>query len=82
MLLLHTICGHPLRCVIASKAPRYHILKLLKKHLAGQKFHEDKVEEVKNKVTTWLRMQVVEFFDTGIQKPIPRLNKCCDNSGH
>jgi len=31
----------------------FHLLLHLKKHLAGQKFHED--EEVKNKVTTWFR---------------------------
>lgn len=33
-----------------------------KKHLVGQKFHED--EEVKYKVTTWLCRQAVEFYDT------------------
>jgi hypothetical protein len=46
----------------------------LKKHLAGQKFHED--EEVKNEVTTWLRA-----YDIGIQKLVPRLNKCLDKGG-
>ena len=45
----------------------------LKKHLVGQKFHEG---EVKNAVTTWLCAQVAEFYDIGIQKLIPRLNKC------
>jgi hypothetical protein len=42
-----------------------------KKHLAGQKFHED--EEVKNEVTTWLRAQAALFYDIGIQKLVPRL---------
>jgi L-arabinose isomerase len=51
----------------------------LKKHLAGQKFHEDK--EVKNEVTTWLRAQVAEFYDIRIQKLVRRLNKCLDNGG-
>ena len=32
-----------------------------KKHLVGQKFHED--EEVKHKVTMWLCRQAVEFYD-------------------
>jgi hypothetical protein len=48
----------------------------LKKHLAGQKFHEDK--EVKNKVTTWFRAQAAEFYDIRIQKLVPRLNKCLE----
>jgi hypothetical protein len=51
----------------------------LETHLAGQKFHED--EEVKNKVTTWLCAQVAEFYDIGIQKLVPRLNKCLDKGG-
>jgi hypothetical protein len=51
----------------------------LKEHLAGQKFQED--EEVKNKVTTWLPAQAAEFCDIGIQKIVPRLNKCLDKGG-
>jgi hypothetical protein len=51
----------------------------LKKLLAGQKFHED--EEVKSEVTAWLRAQAAEFYDIGIQKLVPRLNKCLDKGG-
>jgi hypothetical protein len=51
----------------------------LKKHLTGQKFHED--EEVKNKVTMWLRAQAEEFSDIGTQKLVPMLNKCLDKGG-
>jgi hypothetical protein len=51
----------------------------LKKHLAGQKFYED--EKVKNEFTTWLRAQAAEFCDIGIQKLVPRLNKCLDKGG-
>jgi hypothetical protein len=51
----------------------------LKKHLTGQKFHED--EEVKNKVITWLHAQAAEFYDIGIQKLVPRLNKCLYKGG-
>jgi len=54
----------------------FHLFLHLKKHLASQKFHED--EEVKNEVTTWLHAQMAEFYDTGIQKRIPRLNKYLD----
>jgi hypothetical protein len=48
----------------------------LKKHLAGQKFDED--EEAKNEVTMWLRAQAAEFCYIGIQKLVPRPNKCLD----
>jgi hypothetical protein len=51
----------------------------LKKQLAGQKFYEDK--GVKNEVTTWLRAQAAEFYDIGIQKLVPRLNKYLDKGG-
>jgi hypothetical protein len=44
----------------------FHLFLHLKKHLTGQKFHEDK--EVKNEVTTWLRAQAAEFCNIGIQK--------------
>jgi hypothetical protein len=57
----------------------FHLFLHLKKHLVGQKFHED--EEVKNEVTTWLCAQAEEFYDIGIQKVVPRLNKCLDKGG-
>jgi histone-lysine N-methyltransferase SETMAR len=57
----------------------FHLFLHLKKHLAGQKFHKD--EEVKNEVTTWLRAQAAEFYNIGIQKLVPRLNKCVDKGG-
>jgi hypothetical protein len=56
-----------------------HLFLPLKKHLAGQKFHED--EEVKNKVTTWLHMLALVFCDIGIQKLIPVLNMCLNKGG-
>jgi hypothetical protein len=56
-----------------------HLLLGLKKHLAGQKFHED--EEVTNEVTTWLHVKAVEFYGIGIQILIPRLNKFHDKAG-
>jgi histone-lysine N-methyltransferase SETMAR len=56
-----------------------HLFLHLKKHLAGQKFHED--EEVKNEVTAWLRAQVAEFYDIVIPNLVPRLTKCLDRGG-
>jgi len=51
----------------------------LKKRLSCQKFHED--EEMKNEVTTRLRAQAAKFYDIGIQKFVPRLNKCLNKGG-
>jgi len=50
----------------------------LKKHHAGKNFDDD--EEKQEEVTTWFRGQVADFYDSGIQKLVPRLNKCLDNA--
>jgi len=42
----------------------FHLFLPVKKHLGGQKFHED--EDVKNKITMWLCVQVVEYRNIGI----------------
>jgi len=57
----------------------FHLFLHLKKHLAGQKLHEN--EEVKNEVPTWLRALAAELYDIVIQKQIPRRNKCRDKGG-
>jgi len=36
---------------------------------------------VKNEVTTWLHAQAAEFYDIGIKKLVPRLNKYLDKGG-
>jgi hypothetical protein len=51
----------------------------LKKHLAGKKFNDD--DEVQEEVMMWLKGQVADFCDLGIQKLVPRLNKFLDNAG-
>jgi hypothetical protein len=45
----------------------------------GQKFREE--EEEKNKVTAWLGEQAEKFYDSGIQKLVPRLSKYLDKGG-
>jgi histone-lysine N-methyltransferase SETMAR len=61
-------------------APRdFHLLLQLKKHLAGKKFIDD--NEVQEEVMTWFKGQAADFYDSGIQKLVPRLNKCFDNAG-
>jgi len=50
----------------------------LKKHLAGKKFNDvDEVQEV----MTGFKGQAADFYDSRIQKLVPRLNKCSDNAG-
>ena len=50
-----------------------HLFLHLKKHLAGKKF--DDVDEVQEEVMTWFKVQAADFYDSGIQKLVPRLNK-------
>jgi hypothetical protein len=51
----------------------------LMKHLASQKFHEDK--EVISGLTTWFHVQVAVLFDLRKQKLVPKLNKHHDTNG-
>jgi histone-lysine N-methyltransferase SETMAR len=51
----------------------------LNKYLAGIKFDDD--DEVQEEVMTWFKRQAANIFDLGIQKLVPRLNKCLDNAG-
>jgi hypothetical protein len=48
----------------------------LKKWLRSQRFNNNELMEV---VKTWLSSQAADFFDTGIQKLVPRYK--CLNSG-
>jgi len=55
-----------------------HLFLHLKKHLAGKKFDDD---DEMQEVMTRFKGQVADFYDLGIQKQVPRLNKCLDNAG-
>ena len=55
----------------------FHLFHHLKKHFAGKKFDDDEVQEEGMK---WFKGQVADFCDSGIQKLVPRLNKCLDNA--
>jgi len=50
----------------------------LKKHFAGKKFYDD---DEAQEVMMWFKGQVADFYDSGIQKLVPRLNKCLDYAG-
>jgi hypothetical protein len=51
----------------------------LKKHLTGKKFDDD--GEVQEKVMTFFKVLAADFHDAGIQKLVPRFNKCLYNAG-
>jgi len=57
----------------------FHLFLHLKKYLAGKKFDED--DEVQEEVMTWFKGLAADFHDSGIQKLVPRLDKCLDNAG-
>jgi len=57
----------------------FHLFLHLKKHLAGKKFDDD--DEVQEEVMTWFKGQAADFYDSRIQKLIPKLNKYLDNAG-
>ena len=41
--------------------------------------HDD--DEVQEEFMTWFKGQAADFYDSGIQKLVPRRNKCLDNAG-
>ena len=43
------------------------------------KFDDD--DEVQKEVMTRFKVLVADFYDSGIQKLVPGLNKCLDNAG-
>jgi len=36
---------------------------------------------VQEEITTWFKKQAADFYDSGIQKLVPRLNKCLHSAG-
>ena len=51
----------------------------LKKRLAGKKFDDD--DEVQVEVMAWFKGLAADFYDSGIQKLVPRFHKYLDNAG-
>jgi len=56
----------------------FHLFLHLKKFLGGKRFDED---DLKDAVQKWLTSQVAAFYEEGIQKPLPRYDKCLNNGG-
>ena len=46
---------------------------------AGKNFDEN--DEVQEEVMAWFKGQAADFYVSGKQKLVPRLNKCLDNAG-
>ena len=38
-------------------------------------------DEAQEEVMTWFKGLAADFYESGIQKLVPRLNKCLDNAG-
>ena len=58
----------------------FHKFLHLTKHLAEKKFDDD--SEVQEEVFTWFKGLAADFYDSGLQKLVSRLNKCVDNVGN
>ena len=57
----------------------FHLFLHLKKHLAGKNFDDD--DEVREVVMTRFKGLAADFYDSGIEKQVPRLKKSLDNAG-
>ena len=56
----------------------FHLFLHLKQFLSGKQFDDD--NDLKD-VQKWLTLQVAAFYEEGIQKLVPRYNKCLNNGG-
>jgi hypothetical protein len=50
-------------------------------HTPESKQQSHDVDEVQEEEETWFKGQAADFYDSGIQKLVPRLNRCLDNAG-
>jgi len=46
-----------------------------------QSLHSHNDDEMQEEVMTWFKGQAADFYDSGIQKLVPRRNKCLDSFG-
>ena len=57
----------------------FHLFLHLKKLLGGKRFDDD--DDLKDVVQKWLIPQAAAFYEEGIQKLVPRYDKCLNNGG-
>jgi len=70
--------GHPLYSPDLAPSD-YHLFLHLKKFLGGKRLDDD--DDLKDSVQKWLTSQSAEFYEEGIQKLVPRYDKCLNNGG-
>jgi hypothetical protein len=58
---------------------RFPLVSPPKETFRWEKFDDE--DEVQEEVVTWFKGQVANFYDSGIEKLVPRLNKCLHNAG-
>jgi hypothetical protein len=58
----------------------FHVFLHLKTFLGVRRFHDD--NEVKEAVNMWFALQAASSYDAGIQKLVPRYDKCLNNGGN
>jgi len=64
---------HKQTVAVYGNVMNFHLFLHLKKHLAGKKFDDD--DEMKVEVMTWFKEQAADFYGSGIQRLVPRLNE-------
>ena len=57
----------------------FHIFLHVKKFLGGKRFDDD--DDLKDAVQKWLTSQATTFYEEGIQKLVPRYDKCLNSGG-
>ena len=58
----------------------FYLFPKLKEFLGGKHLKNDDLQK-ETAVTNWFKVQVTEFFDNGIQKLMPQLDKCLNING-
>ena len=58
----------------------FHLFIHIKKFLGGKRFDDDD-DDLKDAVPKWLTSQAAAFYEEGIQKLVPRYDKCLNNGG-
>ena len=58
---------------------RFPLVSSPKETSRWENFDDD--DEVREEVMTWFKGLSADFYDSEIQKLVPRLNKCLDNAG-
>ena len=74
------VFNHPPYCLDLAPTD-FHLFLHLKKFLSRQRQRFQNDREAEMSVTQWFQSQAVDFYDTGIQKLVPRYDKCLNSRG-